>query len=232
MKSTRTAPTMTTTIKLPPGGEYCLDHPLTVDEFLELVDEDTNAELVNGVIFVPPAPTVEHEEYFGFLHSALRIYAEALDLGVVYGSRTAIRIDRHTAREPDILFVRKSRRHLVSKKDVVGPPDLIVEFVSPSDRPSDLARKQAQYEVFGVPELWLINLREKRATVLRLNQEGQYDVYYHGGHGALEPLAVPGFVVQAQWFWGEAEMPNLLSYVNSLVKKAKRRKVKKGTRNA
>ena len=216
-------------VRLSQGDMYCDDHPLTVDEFYELIDEDSNAELVNGVIIMPSPASLPHEELFMFLAAALRTYVEAMGLGIVLGSRTAVRIDRHSAREPDVLFVRKSRRHIVRKQEIVGAPDLVVEIVSPGDCKIEIITKQAQYETIGVPELWLLDLRHERATILRLNRQRRYDVFFTGASGLIEPMSVPGFTVKVEWFWRESgARPNPLALVNSLVKKAKRKNAKKG----
>src|SRR5262249_33476525 len=66
---------------LEPGGGFCLDEPITVEQFYDLIDEDSNLELVNGVITMAPPPSDPHQYLFGWLHAILRGFVEERQLG-------------------------------------------------------------------------------------------------------------------------------------------------------
>ena len=61
---------------------------------------------------------------------------------------------------PDLLLVRKDNLEIVHQRAVYGAPDLIVEVISPYDRPPDLRSLEADYFRLGVEELMFINLRK------------------------------------------------------------------------
>lgn len=202
---------------LDPGTIFCTDRPLTVDEFYEMVDEDTNAELVEGVIIMKSPVSCKHETLFDFLHKILSQYAEELNLGQVFGSRTAVQISNHTVREPDLLFVRKERFDIIHKNDLKGAPDLVIEIVSPYDKPYEMVAKQAQYEQIGVREFWLIDQPKQRLLVYDLGPDARFVKRVIQGD-VLHSAVVDGFQMQIDWLWCEpGEFPSTLSIVQNLI---------------
>lgn len=204
-------------IDFDPGVSACIDRPLTVTEFCDLVDEDTNAELVEGIIVMKSPVSEPHEGVFEFLYRTLGQYVEQRKLGRVRGSRTLIRITRHTGREPDLLFVSRERMDIVKTNYVDGPPDLVVEIVSPHDKPSELVAKQAEYEAAGVQEFWLINQPKQTLKVFDLSAGGEFEQRQIEG-GVLEAKTVPGFRIQVEWLWSELDQfPSTLAIVQDLL---------------
>lgn len=59
---------------------------------------------------------------------------EAAKLGRVYSAPLDVVFDRHTVLEPDVLFIRTEHLDIVTESNVSGPPDLVVEVLSPSTR--------------------------------------------------------------------------------------------------
>ncbi|MBU1599709.1 Uma2 family endonuclease [bacterium] len=205
-------------LDLAPWTMICTDRPVTVDEFYEMVDEDTNAELVEGVIIMKSPVSCKHETLFGFLYTMLKQYVREKNLGQVFGSRTAVRITNHTAREPDLLFVRKEHFDIIHKNDIKGAPDLVIEIVSPHDKPYEMVAKQAEYEQIGVREFWLIDQLEQRILIYDLGPDGRFVERVSQGD-ILESVTVDGFWIRIKWLWSElGEFPSTLSIVRDLVK--------------
>ncbi len=59
--------------------------------------------------------------------------------------------------QPDIALVRKSRGGLLTHRGIEGPPDLVVEILSPSSAERDRGRKMQIYAHYGVPEYWIVD---------------------------------------------------------------------------
>src|SRR5438309_332577 len=130
--------------EIPPGTRYVPERLLTVDEFYELIGEDSPAELDEGAIVMPSPISLLHEDCFGFLFSLLRMYVDARGLGTVLGSRFKTRLGLRIAREPDILFVSSARRALVRRLEVDGGPDLVVEIINSEKGRSEALAKVPQ----------------------------------------------------------------------------------------
>jgi Uma2 family endonuclease len=54
--------------------------------------------------------------------------------------------------QPDSLFVAKDRLHIVKEQTIEGPPDLIVEILSPGTAVTDRQTKFQAYAAAGVCE--------------------------------------------------------------------------------
>lgn len=194
----------------------CADHPITVDEFLQMFGENDLAELIDGTVVFDMAARYDHEVTFRFLYNLLSIYVERHDLGIVLGSRSLIQIDPYTGLIPDILFISSDRQDIIQETKIVGAPDLVVEIASPSESAPDLIRKQVKYERIGVRELWVIDRRRGEVKAFKLGEGGRYEMIPMEG-GVLRSEAVRGFWVRVEWLLAEPEkMPKVLEALNQI----------------
>jgi len=69
--------------------------------------------------------------------------------------------------QPDLLFVSASRSGLIRNDGIHGPPDLVVEIMSPSSVRHDSIQKLAIYAQTGVPEYWLIDPVRQEIAIYR-----------------------------------------------------------------
>lgn len=172
------------------------NRPITFHEFLDYSDEP-NAELVDGVLVDRMTAFLDHERTNRWLYWLLWGYAQAKDLGEVLGSRTAVKMGEHGGRLPDLLFVAKERSEIVQERAVYGPPDLVVEVLSPSDRRSDAIAMEAGYRRLGVNEIWLGDRQRNRLRLLCKRPSG-YDER-ELAEGEFSSEAMPGLVLRAEW---------------------------------
>jgi Uma2 family endonuclease len=85
-----------------------------------------------------------------------------------------VRLSDHTVVEPDIVAFTGEAGGQRTQRAIVGPPDLVVEIVSPSSRSRDFIQKSALYAEAGVPEYWLIDPDAQQLIIGRL-RDGQYE---------------------------------------------------------
>ena len=141
MKSTATK--MTTKMTY---AQYCL------------LPEDRNRyELIDGELFVTPAPTPKHQEIVGALFLRLSAYVQQSSFGRVYIAPVDVLLDQYTVIQPDVLFIRRERLGIIKEGAIEAAPDLVVEVLSPSSFYKDLRRKMAAYAQFGVHEYWIVD---------------------------------------------------------------------------
>jgi Uma2 family endonuclease len=172
----------------------------TFEDFCFLVKEDQKADLIDGVIYMASPDNTDANELFMWLGGLLDLYVEENDLGKVYGSRVAFRLDDYNGPEPDIAFVRKDRLNRVARGHVKGGPDLAVEIVSPDSVQRDYEKKRKLYERAKVREYWIVDELEQRVTLLRLGPGGKYREV-RPRKGELHSQAVPGFWIRTAWLW-------------------------------
>lgn len=185
---------VTTLAQLPPGTRYVPDRPLTVDEFYELIDEDSPAELDEGAVVMPSPVNIQHEDAVGFLSGLLRLFVDTRGLGLVLGSRAKVRLGVRIAREPDICYVAKANRARVKQQEIDGPPELVVEVITSDKGRSEAWSKRPQYEAAGVPELWMLDIPLRRLHFLVL-EDGIYREVVLSDAEIVVSQILPGFRV-------------------------------------
>jgi Uma2 family endonuclease len=173
----------------PSQGNWC------EREFLSL---NTNllVELSQGRLEVLPVPTTSHQMLLSYLNVLLWTFTTQRDLGMVLTAGTRVRLWRGEIREPDIAFMRKEHAERMINKYWKGA-DLVIEIVSggSEDRKRDLRDKRQDYARAGIPEYWIVDPREERITVLRLEgKKYEVDGEYATGETASSAL-LPGFNV-------------------------------------
>ena len=188
--------------------------PLTFDEFVRLFDEDDDVELVDGMVVQRVAAKDIHEDLFRWLFVLLTDYAEIKGLGIVRGSRTAVKITEHRGRLPDIVFVRKENLSIVQEDGIFGTPDLVVEIWSPGDKPSDMLAKEADYRSIGVPEIWFVDQQRKQVRVLKKGKEGYEEKVMK--RGVLRSEVVEGFWLNVEWLF-KRPLPNVIDALQKIL---------------
>jgi len=142
--------------------------PLTVDDYLRLVDADDLYELIDGVLVERTMAAMwQHEQLSAWLLATLRPYVEANGLGYVSGSRTAVKISEYRARLPDLLFIRRERAGIITESAIVGAPDWVLEIRSRANYPAEWRSLEIDYRAIGVAELWLVDPQAQLVRVAR-----------------------------------------------------------------
>ena len=140
--------------------------PMTAVEYLRLPESFPRTQLIDGEIIVTEA-SPRHQAIVSWLLVELTLWTRAgEDRGRVSIS-VDTQLDDLTVAAPDIWWSRSA--NVPSGKGFLGGPvpDLVVEVLSPSTRRYDLGPKRSKYESAGVSELWLVDPKADRVTVLR-----------------------------------------------------------------
>ena len=169
---------------------------LTVQDYLDIPEEDENRyELIDGELYMAPAPTWEHQESTGNLLSILRDFARANMLGRVVASPIDVYLSDTDVFQPDIVFVSVERLDIIRSSGVHGAPDLVIEMLSPGTARRDRILKRRRYEMFDVKEYWQADPIARTITVLRLRDGAfeQVGVFTEGM--AVETPLLPGLRV-------------------------------------
>jgi Uma2 family endonuclease len=146
--------------------------PRTIMEVYKMLPEGTLAELINGQLYMSPAPNTNHQRVSGKIEFLLKAYVENNCLGEMFHAPYDVYLDEeNNAVQPDIIFVSTQNASIVKPHGIVGVPDLIVEFLSPGNNKHDLVTKKELYEKFGVKEYWIIDPATKEAFVYQLENK-------------------------------------------------------------
>lgn len=144
------------------------DVRLTYDDFLLFPDDGKRHELIDGVHYVTPSPVLRHQRLLGRLYLSIAEYLRPQPaLGEVLLSPLDIVFSKWDVVEPDLMFIGGDQPHILTEKNIVGAPALVVEILSPSTRKRDQTLKLRLFEQHGVVEYWMIDPDRDTVTVNR-----------------------------------------------------------------
>src|SRR5207248_4392981 len=142
--------------------------PMTAEELLNASIPNKRTELVRGVLVVREPPGGRHGSVTMNLGLRIGNYVERTGAGQVFAAETGFTVARgpDTVRAPDIAFVRRER---LPDPDPRGfpdlAPDLVVEVLSPDDRPGAVLAKVADWLSAGTKLVWVIDPMRRVARV-------------------------------------------------------------------
>jgi Uma2 family endonuclease len=166
---------------------------MTADELLRVHMPDKQVELVRGVLVVREPPGYRHGEITARLTKLLLDHADAHDLGRVLAGDPGFKLAANpdTVRGPDVAFIRRERLpHPSPAGYATIAPDLVVEVLSPHDRPGDTLAKVADWLSAGTKAVWVVDPERRLARVYR--QDGGETIVTADGRLDGEDV-LPGF---------------------------------------
>lgn len=159
--------------------------------------EGEAVELIRGRLVVSPAPNTLHQTIVGLL-SYLLFGITRRSGGRALASPVDVELDDHTILQPDLLYVRRERRGIVLEH-VVGPPDLLIEVLSPHNSRRDRVDKLSIYAQYGVTEYWIVDPIERQFDFL-VNRNGKFEVQPQQDNRYVSPLC-PELEIDLAAFW-------------------------------
>ncbi len=130
---------------------------LTYADYATLPDDGKRYEILDGELFVTPAPSGWHQVILANLVRALDGYVHSRGLGkVLFAPLDVIFADTSIA-QPDLVYLDNARTSLISRRGVEGAPTLLVEILSPSTTRTDRNVKFALYARYGVDFYWIVD---------------------------------------------------------------------------
>ena len=167
----------------------------TYAEFARLPSEgSTRYEVIAGELVVTPAPSLRHQRIATDLVTLLNEFVREHGLGEVYAGPVDVLFAEGDYLEPDIVFVRRDRRAILSDRGIEAAPDLVVEVLSPSTADRDRGIKLDRYRHFGVAEYWVVDPDARAIEVWRPGGEAAGPEVF-GSHDRMRWRPGPGEVV-------------------------------------
>jgi Uma2 family endonuclease len=143
--------------------------PRTTMEVFKMLPEGTRCELINGIIYMSPAPTTSHQRISFTLSGQFFKLINEKKIGEGFASPIDVYLDnKKNAFQPDIIFVSNENSSIIREEGIYGAPDLVIEILSPGTENFDLTKKKKVYEKSGVKEYWVIDTQTKICTGFQL----------------------------------------------------------------
>ena len=151
-------------------------YSLNYEDWLQFPDDGRLYELIDGELYVSPPPSIRHQRISRELGFVLLTYLRRTGKGELLYAPVGVRLARDSVLEPDILVVLHEHASQVGEQVIEGPPDLVVEILSPETARRDLGVKREKYRATGVPEYWIVDPVHAAIEVLVL-ENGDYVRY-------------------------------------------------------
>jgi Uma2 family endonuclease len=121
-----------------------------------LPEDGTRYEIIDGELYEMPSPTWAHSQVIASLISLLLPVLQRLGarwatapLNVFFAGADPVQLD--------LVVLLPGGRARPARRGIEGPPDLLIEVLSPSNRGHDQVRKRTLYARGGVREYWIID---------------------------------------------------------------------------
>ena len=147
----------------------------TYEDYLGFPADGNRHEIIDGEHYVTPAPLTKHQRISANLLGHLHRHCSHTKAGVVLAAPTDVVFSETDVVQPDLLFVATSRQHIVTRENIQGAPDFIIEILSDTTRQRDERTKRTLYERYQVKEYWIVDPELETVKIFRL-QDGRYTV--------------------------------------------------------
>jgi len=120
--------------------------------------DDERWEIIDGeACNMSPAPTLRHQRIVGKFYSVLEINLKGKSC-TPFMAPTDVVFSKSNVVQPDILVVCDKNK--LTKANIQGAPDLVIEVLSPSTASRDRRDKRELYEKYGVKEYIVVDIME------------------------------------------------------------------------
>ena len=175
----------------------------TYDEYAKLPGEGRLYQIVEGVLYMAPAPNLNHQDVCGKITRFLGEHVSSGGLGKVFPAPTDVELAPGTVVQPDVIVVLKANAEVMHASRIIGAPDIVVEVASPSTATHDRHTKFQAYARAGVREYWIAEPDAKTVELLELDEKRESYItkgVYRGG-AALRSSVLPDFATPVENFF-------------------------------
>jgi Uma2 family endonuclease len=166
----------------------------TYEDYARLPD-DRRYEVIDGELYLTPAPTPYHQIVKSRIERLLEGHVERESLGIILDAPCDVVLSRFDVLQPDIFFIASSRLATIGEKYISDAPDLVVEVLSPGTRKRDRFLKSKRYARFGVREMWIADPDKKTIEVfVNVKEVFRREALYTGEDVLLSPM-FPGLQI-------------------------------------
>lgn len=165
----------------------------TADDLQDLPDDGQRYEVIDGELFVTPAPSFDHQAAVGTLYRLIADYVGRERVGYVFVSPADVTFSPQRVVQPDVFVVPpvagRRPRSFVEVKRLV----LATEVLSPSTARADRVAKRTLFRDEGVAEYWIVDVDSRtfeRSTPADPRVEVLDERIEWSPEGAASPLVI------------------------------------------
>ncbi len=170
----------------------------TYEDYAHFPDDRKQYQIIEGEVYMVPAPIPYHQIVSSNLEFILRSFVSKNNIGQVFRAPCDVILSNENVVQPDIFFISKNRLNIITEKNIAGPPDLVIEILSPYTEKLDRTIKRDMYARYGVLEYWLVDPASKGIELLALSDNKLSTIGVFGVKGAFGSKVIKGLSVNTE----------------------------------
>jgi Uma2 family endonuclease len=175
--------------------EWFRAQPWTEEAYLSIAETSNRpVEYSDHRLLIVPVPTLTHQRVLRRFAELMGGWLRQRDVGELLFAPHPIRLWPGKYREPDVMVWLSEHRDRMAER-ASGPPDLVMEILSPGSVALDREVKYEAYAQAGVTEYWMVNPTAQRVFVFAL-ERSSYRLQGHYASGdTVRSVILPGFAL-------------------------------------
>ena len=166
-------------------------------DLLNMPDDGRRYEIHGGELVVVPSPLPRHQLAVLAIVRILDDYIVRSG-GIVLTAPLDIVFDEFDVVQPDVLFFRAERRHLLQPHTVTRhAPDIAIEVLSPSTATTDRGRKMGIFARYRVPEYWIVDPVARQIEVHAIENGVYRKTQVASGRETVQSVLLPDLTFEA-----------------------------------
>ena len=129
----------------------------TVADLGDLPDDGNRYEVLDGELYVTPAPSFDHQAIVYLLARLIGEYLDREPVGYVFIAPADVTFSPRRNAQPDVFVVPPRDGHRPKRFEDVGHLMLAAEVLSPSTGRADRVAKRTVYREEGVDVYWVVD---------------------------------------------------------------------------
>ncbi len=180
----------------------------TYEDYLNF-EMDYMVEVIRGKLFkMSPAPGSTHQRISSNLHINIgaflngkkcNLFAAPYDVILPIKGKSFKKSE--TVVQPDLCIICDSSK--IKERGCFGPPDWIIEILSPNTSKKDLQDKYDVYEEAGVKEYWIVMPDQQIVEVSVLENNRYRRVFAYTQEDSASPVTFPDIRITLAEVFGE-----------------------------
>ncbi|MEK7678404.1 MAG: Uma2 family endonuclease [Verrucomicrobiota bacterium] len=171
---------------------------VTAEDYRLMPETGPRYQLIEGELFMAPAPNRYHQDISRNVEFLLMKYLEKHPIGKLYDAPFDVYLTEHNVFQPDKVFVANERLSVLTRAGAEGAPNLVVEILS--DRTAHLDRnpKRRVYAATGVQEMWIVDPHARTIEVYHLQKDHEHPAAVYQEKDTFTSLCFPGLNIRAK----------------------------------
>jgi len=139
----------------------------SVSDLDQLPDDGNRYEIVDGELFVTPAPSRRHQLVSASFFRRIDAFVASTGIGRTFYAPGDVQNDVKNRVQPDIFVEPRTNDRPPANWTDAPKPILVVEILSDTTAHRDIGFKRTFYARAGIPEYWIVNSDERSVLIAR-----------------------------------------------------------------